>query len=96
MGSAPNCIAQDTYVGKHSVVGIRAGLRVTAWNAGELAGLSREGVIFDSFGHLRSGRELFGRTRYVADAEGNLHCYSSDGAKTIIHPAGRRLRILTH
>lgn len=92
--AAPEYIAEDTYTGKHGATGTRKGLRVATWLAGELAGLSAEGVIFESAGHTRGGQELFGRTRYLADVDGNLHCYDSDGAKKIIHPAGRALRIL--
>ncbi|KAF4408615.1 hypothetical protein [Streptomyces lycii] len=50
--------------------------------------------MFESFGHV-GGVERFSRTRYVADSAGRLHCYDSDGARKIIHPAGRKLRILT-
>jgi hypothetical protein len=89
----PEYIAKDSYSGKQSTT-VRKGMRVTIWEARELAALAPGGVIFESFGHV-NGREMFGRTRYVADAAGNLHCYDSDGARKIIHPAARKLRIIT-
>lgn len=93
MNAAPEYIAKDTYTGKHSVLGVRKGRRVSVWGAGELAAMAPEGVIFESFGHV-NGLEGFARVRYVADSEGNLHGYDSDGAKKVIHPASRKLRIL--
>ena len=92
--NAPEFIGKDDYQGRHTVAAGKR-FRTTTWEARELAALSREGVIFVSFGHV-GGVERFGRTRYVADAAGSLHCYDSDGAKKIVHPAGRTLRILTH
>lgn len=91
--NAPLYIVKDTYTGKHTTP-LRKGFRVTVWAAEELAALAPEGVIFGSFGHV-NGVEMFGRNRYRADAEGNLHLYDSDGAKKIVHPASRKLRIIT-
>lgn len=85
-------ITPDTYQGRYTTSA--RNFRITVWTAGELAALAAEGVIFESFG-LVHGREMFARTRYQADSEGNLHLYNSEGAKTIIHPASRKLRILT-
>lgn len=94
MADAPDYIAKDTYTGRH-VTTLRPGFRCTTWRAGELAqGMNPEGVIFEWFGR-QNGKDQFSRTRYVSDSDGNLHCYDSDGAKKIIHPAQRKLRILT-
>lgn len=87
-------IAPDTYAGRHTVAFNPRAYRVANYAAGELAMMSPEGVIYGSFGSVR-GVEHFGRNRYVADGQGNLHLYNSDGALTIIHPATRVLRILT-
>lgn len=89
---APSYIDRDTYTGRYSIFSPKT-LRPAPWKAAELAALAPTGIIWESFGHV-SGREGFGRSRYVADADGNLHCYDSDGRKVIIHPAGRILRIL--
>lgn len=93
MDTAPEYIAPDTYTGRHTTAMLK-GHRATVWAASELAALAPEGVIFESFGSVH-GREMFARTRYVADASGNLHCYDSDGAWKITHPATRKLRIIT-
>lgn len=86
-------IAKDIYTGKQTIRFNRTKHKVGMFTAREIAGFAAEGVVFDSFGHV-GGSECFGRTRYVADAEGNLHCYDSDGVRKIIHPADRKLRIL--
>lgn len=87
----PDYINSDTYTGRHTVAFSPRKYKVAFYKAGELAG---EGVFFESFGRV-NGVESFCRTRYVADPAGNLHCYDSDGALKIIHPADRMLRILT-
>lgn len=91
---APDYTGPDTYTGRQTVAFNGRKYRVAVYTAGELATLAPESAVFESFGRVH-GVEHFGRTRYVADAEGNLHCYDSDGAKKIIHPASRKLRILT-
>lgn len=90
---AADYITKDTYTGRHTTA-LRKGFRVTVWTARELAELAPEGVIFESFGTV-GGIEKFGRSRYQADSDGNLHLYDSDGAKKIVHPASRKLRIIT-
>jgi hypothetical protein len=90
--TAPEYIDRDTYEGKWTRSGIPAGMRVSEFTAAELAELAPEGVLWTSFGHL-SGREQFGRSRYVA-AAGNLHVYDQAGRKIIVHPAARTLRVL--
>lgn len=84
---------EDTYRGRYTVWGPGEKYRVAVWAAGDIAKFSKEGAVFESFGKVR-GREGFGRTRYIADAEGNLHCYDRDGVRKCIHPASRKLRIL--
>lgn len=89
---APQRIEKDTYQGRQTTAKGRKH-RIAVWTAAELAKLAREGVIFESFGRV-NGVEMFGRTHYVADASGALHCYDSEGAKKCIHPSDRKLRIL--
>lgn len=94
MTEAPNHIARDTYEGRHSihrpVVRVKAG----SFKASEIAEMAPKGVIWESYGATFPGRESFGRSRYVADGEGNLHVYDSNGRKVIVHPATRSLRLL--
>lgn len=91
-GAAPDWIEADDYTGRHSTARLK-GTRVESWKASALAERAREGVVFASFGHVR-GREMFSRNRYVADRTGAIHLYAADGAKVIVHPASRPLRIL--
>lgn len=92
---APAYIAADDFTGRHMITikGTRKGRRIVKVTARWIAANASEGVFFDSFGSVRGG-EGFARNRYVADAEGNLHCYDSEGAKKIVHPAERALRIM--
>jgi len=86
-------IARDTYTGKYTMKLNANKHKVAVYTAREIAGFVAEGAVFESFGTVY-GKEQFGRTRYIADAEGNLHCYDSEGVRKIIHPADRKLRIL--
>lgn len=93
---APAYIARDTYAGHQSIHRPIAKVRAASYTAAELAAREPTGVMWESFGVTFPGRESFGRTRYVADASGNLHCYDSDGRKVIVHPAARAIRVLTN
>lgn len=86
-------IGKDSYTGKHTMAFNPKVFRVAVYTAGELAAMDL-GSFFQSFGSV-GGVEHFIRTRYVPDADGNLFCYDADGALKIVHPAGRKLRILT-
>jgi len=67
-----------------------------SYMAGELAAMmDGEFAVWESAGHLRNGRELFCRSRYVGQSDGSLAGYDANGRRIIIHPAGRRLVILT-
>ncbi len=92
----PGYIAADTYTGTYSRG--QGKFRADTFTAAELAEmLGGEGepfVVWVSFGHV-NGQERFGRDRFIADAEGNLHLYSSDGHRVLVHGAERPLRILT-
>jgi hypothetical protein len=92
---APAFIARDTHASCHSIHRPVAKVKAASFTAAELAALAPAGIIWQSFGATFPGRESFGRNRYVADAEGNLHVYDSEGAKVIIHPAARSIRVLT-
>lgn len=93
--AAPAHIARDAYTGRHSIHRKTAAVKAASFTAVEIAAMAPTGVIWESFGATFPGRESFGRSRYVADAEGNLHIYNSDGGKTLIHPATRSIRLLT-
>ena len=92
---APKFIARDTYNGRHSIHRPVAKVKAGSFLAREIAAMASDGVIWESFGATFSGRESFGRSRYVADAAGNLYIYNSEGALVIIHPADRKIRLLT-
>ncbi len=92
---APAYIERDTYTGRHSIHRSNAKVKVGIFTAAEVAAMAPTGIVWISFGATFPGRESFGRERYVADAEGNLHVYDSNGRKVIIHPVGRKLRLLT-
>jgi len=93
---APAYIARDTYTGRYSIHRPNAKVRAARYTAAELAAMAPTGVIWESYGATFPGRESFGRSRYVADADGNLHMYDSNGRKVIVHPAGRAIRVLTN
>lgn len=94
---APYIAAEPKVEGRrYQRTGIPAGMRLTYFTAAALAQvLGPEGTFWEFHGHTRSGRPLFGRTRYVADAEGNLAVYCSEGRLVIVHPAGRKIGVLT-
>ncbi len=92
---APRYIERDTYAGRYSIHRPVAKVRADYYTAAEIAALAPTGVIWESYGTTFPGRESFGRSRYVADEAGNLHVYASDGHLVIVHPAARRLRVLT-
>lgn len=94
---APTYITADDFTGRHTITinGPRKGLRIAKVTARWIAANASEGAIFTSFGHSYGYKgEGFSRSRYVATANGDLHCYDSEGARKIIHPADRVLRIL--
>jgi len=85
-------IAKDTYTGKWTVRGSR---RSDVFTAAELAAMT-DGIIvlWEFSGHV-NGQPLYARTRFVGQADGSLAGYDSDGTRTIIHPADRKIRIIT-
>ena len=93
---APYIAAEPKVEGRrYQRTGIPAGMRLSYFTAAELAGLlGTEGTFWEYHGHAHNGRPLFGRTRYVADAEGNLAVYSSEGGLVLVHPADRRIGVL--
>ena len=98
--TAPAYISRDTYAGRWTTT---KALSNPAYGIGrafaaDLAadkGAGVEFVVWEFSGHTRSGERLFCRSRFVADAEGNLHGYDSNGRKVIVHPADREVRYLT-
>jgi hypothetical protein len=98
MTAAPAFIARDTYTGHWTCTGVPIGRQVGTFTASELAtmlGADGPFIVWEFSGNTRGRGPLFTRSRYVADAEGNLHGYDSNGRKVIVHPAGRAVRVLT-
>ena len=93
---APYIAAEPKVEGRrYQRTGIPDRMRLSYFTARELATmLGTEGTFWEFHGHTRSGRPLFGRTRYVADAEGNLAVYCPEGRLVIVHPADRRIGVL--
>lgn len=88
-------IAPDTYVGRWTRR-IRPGThRNDLFTAAELATLFTVPAAIWEYSGGVGGRDLYVRTRYVGQADGTLAGYDSDGRCTIIHPADRKIRILT-
>lgn len=96
LDDAPDCIDRDIYTGTHIRRHVPEGMRDSAFIAREIARSAAQGVMWEFSGHLRDGRPLYVRSRYVADLEGNLHLYDSDGRKVLTHPANRTIRVLVH
>jgi len=92
--AAPAYIAPETgYTGRHQRRGVPAGMRVSAFEAREIAEFAREGAIWRHSGHV-GGAPLFSRVRYVAEADGTLRLYSTTGARVGTVPAGRTVKVL--
>lgn len=86
-------IDADTYTGTWTVSGSR---KSDQYRAGELAEMfgTEVFVVWEFAGHVR-GRALYARTRFVAQPDGSLAGYNSEGTIVIVHPADRVLRIAT-
>lgn len=94
--TSPDYIAADTHTGRWSRVGIPAGMRADTFTAAELATLfGAEFTVWEHSGHVRDGRPLFVRSRFVPNADGSISGYDSHGRLVIVHPAGRTIGILT-
>lgn len=86
-------IARDTYTGRHTVNATRT---TGVFTAAELAAMGTVGavlVLWEFHGHA-FGRPLFGRVRFVPQADGSLVGYDADGVAKVIHPADRRIRVI--
>jgi hypothetical protein len=89
-------IAPDTYAGRWTVRGTR---RSDVFTAGELAEMAETMpdqtiVLWEFSGHVH-GQPLYVRGRFVGQADGSLVGYDSNGARSIIHPADRKIRVIT-
>lgn len=92
---APAYLPRDTYQGKHTLRSNR--VRSDVFEARELAAMANGQVIvlWESAGHMRDGVQLFCRARYMPLSDGSLVGYDWAGAREIIHPADRKIRIWT-
>lgn len=90
-----NFITADTHTGRHTLRSNK--VRSDVFTAQELAAMATPGtplVLWEYHGTVR-GVNLFGRTRFMAQEDGALVGYSADGSCVIIHPAARRIRVMT-
>lgn len=94
--TAPAYTVRDPYQGKWMITPVLGdGRRASVFTAAELAEMAPNGIIWESFGTVvAAGREGFCRSRYIADADGHLHFYDSDGGKVSICPPDRGVRLL--
>lgn len=94
--TAPAYITPDTtYTGRHTITSNRR--RSDVFTARELAAMTTPGVpltLWEYHGTVH-GVNLFGRTRFLAQEDGSLVGYSADGSRVIIHPADRKVRVIT-
>lgn len=76
-----------------------SGYRIDEFTAGELAQMAPaetgEINLWEASGSRQGGIQFFYRTRFVAQADGSIADYASDGHLVIIHPADRKIRIRT-
>ncbi len=87
-------IAADTYTGRHT---LRSnGKRSDVFTARELAAMTpgEERPFWEFSGHVR-GVALYVRTRFVGQEDGSLAGYCSEGRLVVIHPADRKVCVLT-
>lgn len=92
---APAYLERDTYQGKHTLRSNK--VRSDVFKASELAAMANGQVIvlWESAGRMHDGVQLFCRARYVALSDGSLVGYDWAGAREIIHPADREIRVWT-
>lgn len=88
-------IAADTYTGRHTLRSNskRSGV-FTARELASMAPASGELVVWEFSGHVR-GVALYVRTRFVGQEDGSLAGYCSEGRLVVIHPADRKVCVLT-
>ena len=93
---APYIAAEPKVEGRrYQRTGIPAGMRISYFTAAELAQmLGPEGAFWGFSGHAHNGRPLFTRKRYVANADGDLAIYCTEGQLVQIHLAGRKVGVL--
>lgn len=92
---APDSIKADRHPGKRQLTGTAR--RSDVFTAAELATTAPDGTPFTLWefsGHV-GGQPLWTRTRYIAQGDGSLVGYDAEGARKIIHPRDREIRILT-
>lgn len=89
-------IARDTHTGRHMLTSNT--VRSDVFTAAELARMAASGdviVLWEYAGRVRTGKDLYVRTRFVGQEDGSLVGYAGDGHLSIIHPADRRIRVIT-
>jgi hypothetical protein len=98
-GEAPKFIARDEPGHKYQIV--KRDPKIGSARADDIAkAFSKEDgkpfVLYQHSGTVAdgSGRQLFNRTRFVADSNGGLHQYNSNGSTIGVHPPERSIRYL--
>ena len=89
-------IAADTFTGKPTLRSNK--VRSDVFTARELAAFGKVGevlVLWTSAGLMYDGVMLYSRERFIPQEDGSLVGYNSDGTRSIIHPADRKIRVRT-
>ena len=100
--TAPEYIDRDSYTGRWQLTRTDA----TLANRGQLIGVDTAAAhaanhgagevftLWEYVGRIRGGAHLFHRSRFVANADGSLNGYDSEGRLVIRHPSTRDVRYL--
>lgn len=87
-------LAPDAHTGRHSLRSNK--VRSDVFSARELAEMTQgeERIFWEFSGHV-NGVALYVRIRFVGQQDGRLVGYSSEGTRIVIHPADRKVRVIT-
>lgn len=94
VAKAPLYLSRETYTGRWWMDRFKPGYGARTFTAAEVAAHAASGAIWKDSGSVH-GRVTYFRERYLADADGNLHLYDSNGRKVGVHRADKPLSIAT-
>lgn len=88
-------IAASTHTGRWArpANGVRSDV-FTARELVEIFGVGQVRIVWEFSGHTH-GEALYCRTRFIGQEDGSLAAYAKDGHLVLVHPADRRIRIIT-
>lgn len=86
-------IEKDTYAGRYVVR--TAGKRSDVFTARELVEMFGAGKVAVLWEVNKLDASMAHRNRWIGQADGSMAGFNSDGVCVIIHPADRRIRVIT-